>query len=49
LALVAKSNVIKHNKKGMVWNIPLNLYLPIKQDVILLEHQKNKRNAKSFL
>ena len=33
----------------MVWDIPKNLYSPIKQDVILLEHWKNKRNAKPFL
>ena len=49
LAFVAKSDVINHNKKGKVWNIPENLYSPIKQDVILLEHGRKKGNAKLFL
>ena len=49
LALVAISNFIKNIKKGMVWDIPKNLYSPIKQDIIFLEHRKNKRNAKIFL
>ena len=49
LAFVAKSDVINHNKKGRVWNIPENLYSPIKQDVILLEHGRKKGNAKLFL
>ncbi|MDC0530730.1 molybdate ABC transporter substrate-binding protein [Alphaproteobacteria bacterium] len=49
LAFVAKSDVINHNKKGRVWNIPKNFYSPIKQDVILLEHGRKKRNAKLFL
>ena len=49
LAFVAKSDVLNHNKKGRVWNIPENLYSPIKQDVILLEHGRKKRNAKLFL
>ena len=49
LAFVAKSIVINHNKKGRFWNIPENLYSPIKQDVILLEHGRKKGNAKLFL
>ena len=49
LAFVAKSDVINHNKKGRIWNIPENLYSPIKQDVILLEHGRKKGNAKLFL
>jgi molybdate transport system substrate-binding protein len=49
LAFVAKSDVINHNKKGRVWNIPENLYSPIKQDVILLKHGIKKRKARLFL
>ena len=49
LAFVAKSDVINHNKKGRVWNIPENFYSRIKQDVILLEHGRKKRSAKLFL
>ena len=49
LAFVAKSDVINHNKKGRIWNIPEKLYSPIKQDVILLEHGRKKRNARLFL
>ena len=49
LAFVAKSDVINNNKKGRVWNVPQNLYSPIKQDVILLENGRKKRNAERFL
>ena len=49
LAFVSKSDVLSKNKKGKVWDIPQNLYSPIKQDAILLMNGKNNDNAKSFL
>ena len=49
IAFVSKSDVLSKNKKGRIWDIPQNLYSPIKQDAILLLNGKNKNDAKLFL
>ena len=51
LSFIAKSNLVskKNNKKGKVWDIPENLYSPIKQDAIMLLSGKRKKSAKIFL
>lgn len=49
LGFIAKSDFIKKYKKGKTWNIPQNLYSPIKQDAILLKNGEKKKNAINFL
>ena len=49
LGFVSKSDFIVKNEKGKAWEIPQNLYSPIKQDVILLKNGKYKEKAKEFL
>ena len=51
LAFVAKSDVIIKNneQKGQTWDIPQELYSPIKQDAIMLTSGKKKIGVKDFL
>ena len=51
LAFVAKSDVIIKNneQKGQTWDIPQELYSPIKQDAIMLTSGKKKNGVKDFL
>ena len=49
IGFIAKSDFIIKNKKGKVWDIPQNLYSPIKQDVILLKDGEKKSEARLFL
>ena len=49
LGFIAKSDFIIKNKKGKVWDIPQNLYSPIKQDAILLKNGEKKSEARTFL
>ena len=49
IGFIAKSDFIIKNKKGKVWDIPQNLYSPIKQDAILLKNGEKKPKARMFL
>ena len=49
IGFIAKSDFIIKNKKGKVWDIPQNLYSPIKQDAILLKNGEKKSEARTFL
>ena len=49
IGFIAKSDFIAKNKKGKVWDIPQNLYSPIKQDAILLKNGEKKSEARIFL
>ena len=49
IGFIAKSDFIIKNKKGKVWDIPQNLYSPIKQDAILLKNGEKKSGARIFL
>ena len=49
IGFIAKSDFIIKNKKGKVWDIPQNLYSPIKQDAILLKNGDKKSEARIFL
>ncbi len=51
LGFVANSYVIavKNTRPGSKWNVPQNLYDPIRQDAVLLEHGRNSTAAKAFL
>ena len=49
IGFIAKSDFIIKNKKGKVWDIPQNLYSPIKQDAILLNNGDKKSEARIFL
>jgi molybdate transport system substrate-binding protein len=49
VGFIAKSDFIIKNKKGKVWDIPQNLYSPIKQDAILLKNGEKKSEARTFL
>ena len=49
IGFIAKSDFIIKNKKGKVWDIPQNLYSPIKQDAILLKNGEKKSEARIFL
>ena len=49
IGFIAKSDFIIKNKKGKVWDIPQNLYSPVKQDAILLKYGEKKSEAKIFL
>ena len=49
IGFIAISDFTIKNKKGKVWDIPQNLYSPIKQDVILLKDGEKKLEARLFL
>ena len=49
LGFVSKADFLSNNKKGKIWEIPQNLYSPIKQDAILLKNGEKKNNAILFL
>ena len=49
VGFIAKSDFIVKNIKGKVWDIPQNLYSPIKQDAILLKNGQKKSKARIFL
>ena len=49
LGFVSKADFLSNNEKGKTWEIPQNLYSPIKQDAILLKNGEQKNNAILFL
>ena len=49
IGFISNADFVSHNQKGKIWNIPKNLYSPIKQDAILLHNGERKKNAKLFL
>lgn len=51
LGFVALSYVLspRNAKKGSRWDVPADLYRPIRQDAVLLSHGKNNPAAKGFL
>ena len=49
LGFVSKAYFLSNNEKGKIWEIPQNLYSPIKQDAILLKYGEKKNNAILFL
>ena len=49
LGFVSKADFLSNNGKGKIWEIPQNLYSPIKQDAILLKNGEKKNNAILFL
>jgi len=51
LGFVALSAVLspRHKVKGSRWDVPLNLYQPIKQDAVLLAHGADNAAARSFM
>ena len=49
LGFVSKADFLSNNEKGKIWEIPQNLYSPIKQDAILLKNGEKKNNAIFFL
>ena len=49
LGFVSKADFLSNNEKGKTWEIPQNLYSPIKQDAILLKNGEKKNNAILFL
>lgn len=49
LGFISKSDFIIKNQKGKVWEVPQSLYSPIKQDAILLNNGKHKKEAIDFL
>ena len=49
LGFVSKADFLSNNEKGKTWEIPQNLYSPIKQDAILLKNGEKKNNAIFFL
>ena len=49
LGFISKADFLSNNKKGKIWEIPRNLYSPIKQDAILLKNGEKKKNAILFL
>ena len=48
LGLVALSQIIRH-REGSRWIVPEDLYTPIAQDAVLLEHARDKPAAAAFL
>ena len=48
IGFIAKSDFNIKNKKGKVWDIPQNLYSPIKQDAILLKMERKKQRQDYF-
>ena len=49
IGFISNADFVSHNQKGKIWNIPKNLYSPIKQDAVLLKNGKGKSNAVLFL
>ena len=51
LGFVAKSQVYQENtyKTGSYWEIPTNLYDPIKQDAVVLSSGRKNQAAQAFL
>ncbi len=49
IGFISKADFLSNNKKGKIWEIPKNLYSPIKQDAILLKNGEQKNNAILFL
>ena len=49
IGFISNADFVTHNQKGKIWNIPKNLYSPIKQDAVLLKNGKGKSNAVLFL
>ena len=49
IGFISKADFLSNNKKGKIWEIPKNLYSPIKQDAILLKYGDKKQNAILFL
>ena len=49
IGFISKADYIYHNEKGRIWEIPHNLYSPIKQDAILLKNGAKKKNTIHFL
>ena len=49
IGFISKADFLSNNQKGKIWEIPQNLYSPIKQDAILLKNGEKKNNAKLFL
>ena len=49
IGFISKSDFVIKNNKGKVWDIPQNLYSPIKQDAILLKNGDKKLKARMFL
>ena len=49
LGFVSKADFLSNNENGQTWEIPQNLYSPIKQDAILLKNGEQKNNAILFL
>ncbi len=49
IGFISKSDFVIKSKKGKVWDIPQNLYSPIKQDAILLKNGEKKSKARIFL
>ena len=49
IGFISKADFLSSNKKGKIWEIPHNLYSPIKQDAILLKKVAKKKNAILFL
>ena len=49
LGFISKSDFIIKNQKGKVWEVPQSLYSPIKQDAVLLNNGKRKKEAIDFL
>ena len=49
IGFISKTDFLSNNKRGKIWEIPQNLYSPIKQDAILLKNGENKNNANLFL
>jgi molybdate transport system substrate-binding protein len=51
LGFVAKSQVYKENayKVGSYWEVPRNLYDPIKQDAVVLDSGRENQAAQAFL
>ena len=49
MGFISNADFVTHNQKGKIWNIPKNLYSPIKQDAVLLKNGEGKSNAVLFL
>jgi len=49
IGFISNADFVSHNQKGKIWNIPKNLYSPIKQDAVLLKNGERKSSAVLFL
>ena len=49
IGFISIADFLSNNKRGKIWQIPKNLYSPIKQDAILLKNGEKKNNAILFL